>query len=107
MADNYKPILNAFNDIIPPVSATQDTNTIGDGYMAPVPKSAGNFERVEHFEVGQGSETIKMDRQGLWMGAQTFEKARYKISTNGTVIYNDGINDRILIGEDPNAEGAN
>lgn len=102
---NPKPIKlsDVFNNVEPPQILGGDSPNIGNGYRVPQPKGEGVLTRVSQFEVGQGNNTIKMDQQGLWLGNQKFEKARYRMGMDGTVVYNDGENDRILMGEDPTA----
>lgn len=68
----------------------------------PAPKGQENFDKMEELQIGQGNKTVKADEQGFWIGHQSYDRARFRISMEGTMIYNDGTNDRILMGEDPN-----
>ena len=48
---------------------------------------------------GADSASFHVDSDGnMWAGADTYAAAPFKISNAGTMIINDGTNDRILIG---------
>jgi len=48
---------------------------------------------------GADASSFHVDADGnLWAGADTFANAPFSVSSSGTLIINDGTNDRILIG---------
>ena len=75
-----------------------------------------NLDNILSMQVGSGSNVFRSDQSGLWLGANKFEDAPFKIdmqgniyveTVNGTIVIdginnriviNDGTNDRVLIG---------
>ena len=103
---NPTPLTGVFNEITPPDQVMGNDPYLGNGYFAPQADNSSNLENVAKFQVGQGSKTVKMDEQGIWTGGDLFEDAAISLSVNGvlklkegTIIVNDGVNDRIIIGK--------
>ena len=96
---NTKPITDAFDNIEPP-------NMRGDYekgyYLGQDRQQQKVLDQIDKLEVGKGAQSVKIDEQGISIGGRTFETSRLRIYMNGTQIYNDGKNDRILIGKNPN-----
>lgn len=77
---------------------------------------ATSNEKLSTIEVGRGSKTMKVDERGLWLGAEDYADAPFRVSMegvmylsvgNGTItidptlpaiIINDGTNDRVILG---------
>ena len=74
---NDKEIKNAFNDVAPLESKTQET---------PKPDY---FLKGEKLEVGAGETSLRMDQRGLWIGATEPVKAPFSISPSGDVVMTD------------------
>ena len=47
----------------------------------------GNFQVIQ---VGAGSKSFKMDQQGFWLGADSFEDAPFKIDMDGNITVEKG-----------------
>ena len=90
--------------------------TEGGGFRS-LRSDEGDFQTLK---IGAGDQSFKVDRQGLWLGADQFEDAPFRIYINGNIymqaasgsgyllidaensriIVNDGTNDRVLMGYD-------
>ena len=86
----------------------------GEGFQA-LRSTEGDFSTLK---IGVGDSSFKVDQQGMWLGADQFEDAPFRIYINGNIymeassgtgyllidaensriIVNDGTNDRVLIG---------
>lgn len=98
----FKPVNDkVFNYIRSPQGMDNKSSSyLGGGYWRGIDYSQNSaLQNVNTFQVGHGSQSIKMDRSGLSIGGQSFEEARQRTDTLGNTIYNDGKKDRILIGE--------
>lgn len=96
----FKELTNAFNDISIPFGASSNAfaSPMPQGYYPDNPGFVEQLDHVKHLQVGEGSDTIKIDRQGLWTGDKDFALAPYRSDMLGTQIWNDGSNDRMIIG---------
>lgn len=71
------------------------------------PKAPQRLNDTKEFQIGFGSEVIRGDRQGMWLGAKTFTEAPFRVnmqgqiytqSPSGSMVF-DGVNNRILISD--------
>lgn len=44
------------------------------------------FREVAELQVGYGSQVMRVDRQGLWLGAETFADAPFSVSMTGEIV---------------------
>lgn len=44
------------------------------------------FRDVQELQVGYGSKVMRVDQQGLWLGAETFAAAPFSVDMNGNVV---------------------
>lgn len=44
------------------------------------------IDKLKSFQIGEGSETMRGDRSGLWLGAAQFSDAPFSVDMNGNVI---------------------
>lgn len=77
-----------------------------------------NLNSLKTLQVGTGNYAFKIDKNGMWLGANSFDDAIFSVtltgdlvirsaasgaritisSVNKNIIVNDGTNDRVLIG---------
>jgi len=62
--------------------------------------SSGDRGRFKELSIGEGSNVVKADDQGFWIGGETFDTARWRVDMLGNMYWNDGTNDRVFIGEE-------
>lgn len=58
----------------------------------------GTFKEIE---VGAGNITFKMDKRGIWMGAEDYEDALFRVSMEGVMKMRANIATNEFIGIDP------
>jgi len=112
MSDEFKEIKDAFNTISPLLEESDWLKPAGG-------KDVGRFKEVTF---GEGSNVFRADNQGMWLGAETFGAAPFRVDMNGNlyllsqtssgylmldaensrIIVNDGENDRIVLGNQEN-----
>ena len=82
------------------------------------PSNIGSIQHFSEIHAGAGPESFNVNRDGLFMGADTFAAAPFSVDFQGnihsgdltgggieisgldkTIIANDGTNDRVLIGK--------
>jgi hypothetical protein len=81
-------------------SISDNSSYLGNGYWRGIDYSSNSkLQSVNAFQVGKGDNAIKMDQDGLFFGANKISQAKIRITTEGNFVFNDGTNDRILIGE--------
>lgn len=69
-------IINPFSDIdTRPLEEESDTR-YGSQF----------FREVAELQVGYGSQVMRVDRQGLWLGAETFADAPFSVSMTGEIV---------------------
>lgn len=59
---------------------------IGTAPAIPRPDQGRKFSKVTELQVGFGSRVFRMDRQGLWLGAEKFEDAPFSVDMEGNVV---------------------
>lgn len=92
-------VKKAFRYINPFLKASNNSSYLGNGYWNnPLSVDPSELNDVTHLKVGSGNTTIKLNDEGLFIGANKFSQAPIRISPSGNFIHNDGENDRILIG---------
>lgn len=94
--------------------------------LPPIPQydsSRAGLQTVQsaaEINIGNGSNSFRADRQGIWMGSDRFATAPFRIDMNGNmwlksaaagggyilidaqntrIVVNDGTNDRVVIGK--------
>jgi len=72
-------IINPFEDYQPQLQ--QNSQLI-------LPTKSGNLTDVNTISVGSGSKTMKVDRQGMWLGGNTFTEAPFRVDMEGNVVAN-------------------
>jgi hypothetical protein len=78
MADNIK-ILNPFHNIGKNPFSLDEVKQEVKRYASSLIKNQ------REFSLGEGAKTLKYDQQGLWLGAQKFEDAPFKVDMEGNV----------------------
>ena len=58
----------------------------------------GTFKEIE---VGAGNKTWKMDKRGIWMGAEDYDDATFRVSMEGVMRMRANIGSNEFIGIDP------
>lgn len=52
---------------------------------------------ITELEVGSGQKSFKLNREGLWMGADKFEDAPFKVDMDGNVTLSPSLGNTIRI----------
>jgi len=109
MSNEFKEIKDAFHNIAP---IEEEADWLK-------PASDGEIGRFKEATFGEGINSFRADSQGIWLGAETFGAAPFRIDMQGNmylisqvtsgyimidaensrIIVNDGKNDLIVIGD--------
>ena len=95
-----------------------DLPTTPEVFKKVEPSNIGSIQHFSEIHAGAGTESFNVNRDGLFMGADTFAAAPFSVDFQGnihsgdltgggietsgldkTIIVNDGTNDRVLIGK--------
>lgn len=63
-------------------------------------RKSGDIGHFKELHIGEGTNVIKMDDQGFWMGGETFASAPFRADMSGDFYWNDGSTDRMFIGDE-------
>ena len=75
-----------FNDVpITQRSYAPEFQSMGDIQRRALEQAMANLSKIQTLQLGTGGQVFRADRQGIWLGAERFEDAPFRVDMQGNI----------------------